>query len=29
MLSPDFSSARDEHTKLIERRAKVEQAIVL
>jgi hypothetical protein len=28
-LSPDFSSARDEHTKLIERRARVEQAIVL
>jgi len=28
-LSPDFSSARDDHTKLIERRARVEQAIVL
>lgn len=28
-LSPDFSAARDEHTKLIERRARVEQAIVL
>jgi hypothetical protein len=28
-LSPDFSSARDEYTKLVERRAKVEQAIVL
>jgi hypothetical protein len=28
-LSPDFSAAREEHTKLIERRAKVEQAIIL
>lgn len=28
-LSPDFSAAREEHTKLIEHRAKVEQAIVL
>jgi len=28
-LSPDFSAAREEYTKLIERRAKVEQAIIL
>lgn len=28
-LSPDFSSARDEQTKLIERRSKVEQALLL
>jgi len=28
-LSPDFSASREEHTKLIERRAKVEQAIIL
>jgi len=28
-LSPDFSLAREEHTELIERRAKVEQAIAL
>ncbi len=28
-LSPDFSSARDEQTKLIERRSKVQQALLL
>jgi hypothetical protein len=28
-LSPDFSAAREKHTELIERRAKVEQAIIL
>lgn len=28
-ISPDFSAAREKHTKLIERRAKVEQAIIL
>lgn len=28
-LSPDFSAAREEYTKLIERRGKVEQAIIL